>query len=62
MQVPTNICSSITEIRWDARAELRLHGMEFDLDRLLQKYQMTRRKNEVNKELTELATKVEALG
>jgi len=36
--------------------------MEFDLDRLLQKYQMTRRKNEVNKELTELATKVEALG
>jgi len=33
--------------------------MELDLDRLLQKYQMKRRKN---KELMELARKVEALG
>jgi len=50
------------EITLFGRAELRLYGMIFDLDRLLQKYQMKRRKNEINKELTKLARKVEALG
>ena len=40
------------------RAELKLHGIEFDLNNLLRNYQMKRRKNEVNQKLRDLAARI----
>jgi len=40
------------------RAELKLHGIEFDLNNLLRNYKMKRRKNEVNQKLRDIAARI----
>jgi hydrogenase maturation factor HypE len=44
------------------RQELKLHGIEMDIEGMVERYQQKRRHNEVNQELRDLTTQIERIG